>query len=589
MTPPVPPYGRGRPVSDGVGGTAAAGWPAPHAGVGPATTWLPVGPSAQRPGGTARGASLLDRDPYPVTAGRHAAPDGDPSRGEIPAAASGDDRTGPLSGGARPGPGAEGLPPRPQGAWSRLSKRPDADPDATVAAVVPREADAPTEAHPLADAHGGSHDDPHHVNHHHDHHEDDDATGGLDVLGAGGREERRRGRRGRRDEQHHDDPHHDPHHDDHHDEHDHPATDEHPVLGGGRGTRTGRRRRSPLANLVALLVLAALVAGIVFGGRALIGLVNPEAEDFAGSGTGTVDVRVGEGDTLSDIARALVEAGVIASAAPFVEAAETEPAAMGIQPGVYSLRSEMSGAAALDLLLDPAARQVSRVTVPEGFTVAATLQRIAETTGLPIEELQAAAADPAALGLPAYANGQLEGFLFPATYDVEPDTTAVDVLRAMVSRFTETAADMQLEQRAAAAGRSVYDVVIVASMVQSETRLDEERPNVAQVVYNRLNQGIALGIDATLAYGLGKNGNDLTVTDLRTDGPYNTRTRPGLVPTPISSPGEASLEAALAPSTGDLLYYVLESQDGRHFFTASYEEFMAARQRCADAGLGCGG
>ena len=126
-------------------------------------------------------------------------------------------------------------------------------------------------------------------------------------------------------------------------------------------------------------------------------------------------------------------------------------------------------------------------------------------------------------------------------------------------------------------------------MVQSETRLDEERADVAQVVYNRLIQGIPLGVDATLAYGLGKNGNDLTVTDLQTDSPYNTRTRAGLSPTPISSPGEASLEAALAPSAGDLLYYVLENADGGHFFTADYAEFQAARARCAAAGLGCGG
>jgi UPF0755 protein len=126
-------------------------------------------------------------------------------------------------------------------------------------------------------------------------------------------------------------------------------------------------------------------------------------------------------------------------------------------------------------------------------------------------------------------------------------------------------------------------------MVQSETRLDEERPDVAQVVYNRLGQGIPLGIDAALAYGLQKNGNELTVTDLQTDSPYNTRTRTGLPPTPISAPGEPSLAAALTPSTGNLLYYVLESQDGRHFFTDSYAEFEAARQRCAEAGLGCGG
>jgi UPF0755 protein len=434
----------------------------------------------------------------------------------------------------------------------------------------------------------------------HDPHEDDDATGGLELLGAGGRDAGRRGRRGRRaaaedvHHDHHHDGHHDGHHgrpsgyghsdDDHLDEH-----DDHPVLGSSRRTRPARRGRSPLANVLALLVLAGLVAGIVVGGRALIGLVNPEAEDYAGAGAGTVEVRISDGDTLSDIARTLVDEGVIASSAPFVEAAEADPAATGIQPGVYSLRAQMSGQAALDLLLEAETRLVSRVTVPEGFTVAATLQRIAESTGLPFEDLQAAAADPAALGLPAYANGQLEGFLFPATYEVEPDTSAVDVLRSMVSRFTDTAADLQLEQRAAAAGRSPYDVVVVASMVQSETLLDEERPNVAQVVYNRLSDGIALGIDAALAYGLQKNGNELTVTDLQTDGPYNTRTRAGLPPTPISAPGEASLEAALAPTTGDLLYYVLESRDGRHFFTSSYDEFLAARQRCAAAGLGCGG
>ncbi len=570
MTGPVPPYGRGRHAGPGVlrttGGPAGA-WYGNRPVDPPPTTHLPVGPVAGRPGGPA--------PDLPALSGRHSAGD--------------DDRTGPLPGGP-PGPSDAGLPPRPRGPWSRLAGRPDAEPDATVAAYA---VDPPHGASPRHDPHhdGHGHHDgyqDHHDDHHDDGHHDDESTGGLEVLGAGGRETGRRGRRGRRAAaEHHDDHHHDDHteHDDHHDDH----TDEHPVLGRGRRTGTEKRRRSPLANVLSLLVLAAVVAGVVFGGRALIGLVNPEAEDFSGSGTGAVDVRIGEGATLSDIAGTLVDAGVIASSEPFVDAAEAEPAAMGIQPGVYGMREQMSASSALDLLLDPATRQVSRVTVPEGFTVEATLQRIAETTGLPIEDLRAAAADPAALGLPAYAGGQLEGFLFPATYDVEPDTTAADVLRSMVTRFTETATDLQLEQRAAASGRSVYDVVVVASMIQSETLLDEERPNVAQVVYNRLTQGIPLGIDATLAYGLQKNGNDLTVTDLQSDNPYNTRRLAGLPPTPISAPGEASLEAALAPTAGDLLYYVLESSDGRHFFTASYEEFMAARQRCADAGLGCGG
>ncbi|WP_369254537.1 endolytic transglycosylase MltG [Geodermatophilus amargosae] len=551
-------------------------------------------------------AELLGREVRSVSAGRHAAPDGPPQDGAAQDGAPQDDRTGPLPGGGQPVPPPAGLPPRPSGPWSKLARRSAAPGDADDAPTVAAQALGPHAGdHGAVDAHSGHHDDHPHEHHHDDHHHDDeDATGGLEVLGAGGSDVgRRRGRRARRqaaaepatveapglfadehhdhhDDDHHDDDHHD---DDHHDHHDH--HDDH----GPRRTRGGRRRRSPLANVLALLVLAGVIAGIVFGGRALIGLVNPEAQDYAGAGSGTVEVRVGEGDTLSDIAGTLVDSGVIASSEPFVDAAESEPAATGIQPGVYVLRAQMSGQAALDLLLDPATRQVSRVTVPEGFTLEATLQRIAETTRLPIEDLQAAAADPAALGLPAYAEGQLEGYLFPATYDVEPGDTAADVLGAMVSRFTDTASGMQLEQRAAAAGRSVHDVVVVASMVQAETGVDDERADVAQVIYNRLTEGIPLGIDAALAYGLDKNGNDLTVSDLQSDHPYNLRTRAGLPPTAISAPGEASLEAALAPTTGDLLYYVLESRDGTHFFTASYDEFVAAKQRCAAAGLGCGG
>ncbi|MGY1821801.1 endolytic transglycosylase MltG [Geodermatophilus sp. SYSU D00079] len=455
---------------------------------------------------------------------------------------------GGSEGGTHPSAPLPGLPPRPAGTWSRLQRRTDVHPDdaQTVAQPVGSQPGVPGER-PGDDRSADMSWD--------DDGDDPDATGGLEVLGAS--DEGTRGWRHR----------------------------------GGDEPPTGRRRRRrrPVAVVVSLLVLAGLVGGIVFGGKALINLVNPPSEDFVGQGSGEVQVRIAVGDTLSDIGRTLVSEGVIASVGPFVDAAELQPAATGIQPGVYAMRQQMSGQAALDLLLDPATRLFARVTIPEGFTVQQILQRLSEGTQKPVEELRAAAADPAALGLPAYANGQLEGFLFPATYDFQPDDTPVTMLRAMVSRFTETASAIQLEQRAAAAGRSVYDVVTVASMVQSETRLDEERPDVAQVVYNRLGQGIPLGIDATLAYGLGKNGNDLTVADLQTDSPYNTRTRAGLPPTAVSSPGEASLEAALAPTTGDLLYYVLESADGRHFFTADYTEFMAARERCAAAGLGCGG
>lgn len=497
------------------------------------------------------------------------------------------------------------LPPRPAGVWDRLRPRPDgpADEDATVVQrLEPQDLDA-------RDLPDGSPDaDPW-----------DDSTGGLEVLGSQVEDDAPRGRWGRRRragerdrsagphdvEPHegpahegraHDVPAHFParHEDDHPGyDHDHGDLDDldhlHdaiPVADRDRRGNRGRRRR-PVAVLLSLLVLGGLVVSIVVGAQALMGLL--AAEDYTGQGTGAVEIRVEEGDTLTDIARTLVEADVIASTGPFVDAAEDRPEATGIQPGQYGLRSQMSGADALDLLLGPESRLLSRVTIPEGLTVARTLERIATETGLPMAELEAAAADVASLGLPAYANGQLEGFLFPATYDVEPGDVPADILRGMVEKYTTVAAGLQLEQRAAALGRSPAEIVTVASMIQSETRLDAERPDVAQVIYNRLLQGMPLGIDATLAYALSKSGNELTVTDLRTDGPYNTRTRSGLPPTAISAPGEASLEAALAPTAGNLLYYVLESDDGAHFFTADYAEFQAARQRCAEAGLGCGG
>ncbi|SOC50582.1 UPF0755 protein [Blastococcus aggregatus] len=552
MTTPGGPGRRGRhSAGDGTGGFPSLPWTA-----GP--TAPPGVPPL--PGGSHRGDDRTGPLPEPEwwSYGSTAHPDHPRARH-----AGGDDEPARPADGPGPQHPSAPLPPLPTGGWGRLQPRTDgpADDDATVAQRYDPPADPDADA-----AHHGGPDEQH--GHPADGDTDSwDRTGGLEVIGT------------------HDDAR-------HHDGHDHDDHDGNDHDGNGRGGATAvaapkRRRRRPVAVLLSLLVLGGLVVGIVLGVQALLGLT--EAEDYTGEGTGTVEIRVTQGDTLSDIARTLAEADVIASTRPFVNAAEGRPEATGIQPGVYGLRSQMSGQAALDLLLGEGSRLVTRVTIPEGLTVARVLERVATETGRPIEELQAAAADGAALGLPAYANGQLEGYLFPATYDVDPDQTPADVLRAMVQQFTKVAGSLQLEARAAALGRTPAEIVTVASMIQSETRLDEERPDVAQVIYNRLGQGIPLGIDATLAFGLGKSGNDLTVTDLRTDSPFNTRTRVGLPPTAISSPGEASLEAALAPSSGDLLYYVLESDEGAHFFTSDYAEFQAARQRCAEAGLGCGG
>jgi UPF0755 protein len=345
--------------------------------------------------------------------------------------------------------------------------------------------------------------------------------------------------------------------------------------GGGRGRRGGRgggsgrprKRRGPITIVLSLIVLAALVVGIGVGGKRLWTAINPIAEDYSGSGTGTVDVRVNDGDSLRTIAGTLVSADVIASAEPFEDAAKANPAATGIQPGVYTLHSQMSGKAALDLLLDPASRQVTRVTLPEGLTVTQVLQKVSDATGLPLADLQAAAADPAALGLPAYANGLLEGFLFPATYDIEPGDTAAGVLSEMVAGTVAVLDELQVpeDQR--------LGVVTEASIVQAEAGSTEDMGKVARVLDNRLADGMPLQLDTTVNYANGKSGITTTNEDRQNPSPYNTYVHPGLPPGAISNPGEEALRAVLDPTPGDWRFFVVVNPDtGETRFAVTAEE-----------------
>ncbi|MGY1746036.1 endolytic transglycosylase MltG [Blastococcus sp. SYSU D00695] len=549
MTFPTPPGGRGRHPEPGAAGQSlsawAAGLPRQQAATRPAPETTPA-PAVPR-----RRAGVIDREhaaDYPLADyARHSAGDDEPT-GRLPGVGDGSPTPDvPPPAGTHP---SLPLPPRPAGPWSRLQPRdgaaPDDEPTVAQPAVGATPPPPPVEEHEPATA------EPH----------ADDHTGGLEVIVDDGPRRGRRSRRSARDERGHDD---DRHHDDrHHDEHDEPHGHEPHDEGAPR------RRRRPLAVVLSLVVLAGLVAGIVFGGKALIGLVNPADEDYTGAGTGSVEVRISDGDTLSDIGRTLADADVIASVGPFVAAAESEPAAMGIQPGVYGMRQQMSGAAALDLLLDPASRLFSRVTIPEGFTVARVLERLAEETETPVEELYAAAVDPVATGLPPYANGALEGWLFPATYDFEPETTPAQMLAQMVTRTVQTLDSLGVpeDQR--------LRVVTEASLVQAEAASPEDMAMVAQVLDNRLAIGMKLQLDTTVNYATGKAGITTTPEDRANPSPYNTYYAAGLPPGAISNPGEDALRAVLNPTPGDWLYFVVVNPDtGETRFAATAEEHAA--------------
>jgi UPF0755 protein len=340
--------------------------------------------------------------------------------------------------------------------------------------------------------------------------------------------------------------------------------------GGGRGPDRPRKRRGPVTVVLSLIVLAALVVGIGVGGQALWHTIHPVAADYPGSGTGTVDVKVNDGDSLRTIAGTLVTAGVIASAQPFTDAAKANPAATGIQPGVYTLKQQMSGQSALDLLLDPASRRVTRVTLPEGLTATQVLQKVSGETGIPLADFQAAAADPAALGLPAYANGLLEGFLFPATYDIQPGDTAVGILTEMVAGTVQVLDDLQVpeDQR--------LGVVTEASIVQAEAGSVEDMGKVARVLDNRLADGMPLQLDTTVNYANGKSGVTTTSQDRANPSPYNTYVHPGLPPGAISNPGKEALRAVLNPTPGDWRYFVVVNPDtGETRFAVTAEEHNA--------------
>ena len=347
-----------------------------------------------------------------------------------------------------------------------------------------------------------------------------------------------------------------------------------------------RRPRRGLRTLLVLLVLVGLLGGALVGGSLLLDRVrSPSALDYEGQGSGAVVVQVQPGQTAADVGRTLVDEGVVRSEAAFNAAAREEPDSTRLQPGSFTLRERMSAASALSALLDPDSRVQGTVAIPEGFRVEQTLERIAARTDIPLADLQAAAKAPQRLGLPDYAGGDLEGFLFPATYEVEPGATAVEVLTMMVKRFEQSATSLGLEAKAKALGRTPYDILKVASLIEREVRFDDELPKVAQVVYNRLEQGETLGIDAAILYGLGRTSGELRQSELDRETPYNLRKVRGLPPTPIASPGEKTLEAALNPTGGDVLFYVLSTKEGRSTFTTNIRDHNNAVNKARAEGV----
>lgn len=342
-----------------------------------------------------------------------------------------------------------------------------------------------------------------------------------------------------------------------------------------------RHDKSWTKRIVALLAVAVAAAMILVSVQLLRGSPTEESE-FAGGGSGEVTVVVARGDTLTEIAGKLEDAGVILAAESFVNAASVDERAATIGPGRYTMRREMNSVDALELMLDPESRADSRLVLPEGLRLEQTVDAASASTDLPKGDFQEALRQPESLGLPAWAKDRPEGFMFPATYDIAGDESAEELLQSFVRRFNQASVEVGLEERASDVGLKPYKVLIVASLLQAEVQ-PNDFAKAARVIYNRLDQGMPLQLDSTVSYALGITDILLNAEQLGTESPYNTYQNKGLPPRPINSPGEAALEAALNPAQGDWLYFVtVDPATGETRFAKDYDRFLVLKKQFQD-------
>jgi len=258
---------------------------------------------------------------------------------------------------------------------------------------------------------------------------------------------------------------------------------------------------------------------------------------------------VQEGDSVAEMGRGLKAEGVVASVEAFTEEAAGDPDSTGIQVGSYKMKKQMPAADALEILMDPDNILKNTITIPEGLRLEDIIALLADHTHYDQAQFEKVLDNPAALGLPEYAEGNPEGYLFPSTYDFGPKETPKAMLTDMVDRWEQAATEAHLESAAADLGYTPEEVMTVASLVESEASRAEDRAKVAQVIYNRLEgeetNGL-LQIDATVNYAADQElGAVPTTEDLEIDSPYNTYKNPGLPPTPIEAPGDAAIEASV--------------------------------------------
>jgi UPF0755 protein len=257
-----------------------------------------------------------------------------------------------------------------------------------------------------------------------------------------------------------------------------------------------------------------------------------------------------------------------------------------IKAGEYTFKPEADSDEILQKLTAGALVPTIEITIPEGLTLKETARTVAQQSGVSAAEFEAAArrTDYGYAFLEDPAIETTEGFLFPRMYEFEEGATASQVVNRLLEQYLLETQTLDIAGAKERLNLTEYELVTVASLIEREAASGEERPLVASVIYNRLEQDMLLQIDASIHYALDKPKEELSLADLKIDSPYNTYEHTGLPPGPICSPSRQSLQAAIEPADTDYLYYVLKANGDEHVFTKTYGEFLKAKQK-RDASL----
>ncbi|MDX6635823.1 MAG: hypothetical protein QOF06_2026 [Solirubrobacterales bacterium] len=359
-----------------------------------------------------------------------------------------------------------------------------------------------------------------------------------------------------------------------------------PAVSGNGRPREPRQRPAFLKALGRHpFLIFAVVAALFF-----LYFLNALFQPFHGDGSGKVQVTIPRGSSVSEVGDLLADEDVIDNSTLFQVRVTLAGKRSEIYSGNFTLASNMSYGAAIDALSVPPVKRTVTVTIPEGYTRSQAAQ-VAEEAGVPGDytkaTLRSKYLDPAEYG--GKNAKDLEGFLFPDTFELKPTAPAADLVQLQLQDFKRRIKGVNMKY-AKSKNLTVFDVLTIASMVEDEAGVDSQRGLVASVIYNRLHEGMPLGIDATIRFATGNYTEPLTESELAIDSPYNSRTNVGLPPGPISNPGLASIEAAAHPPKTEYLFYVTTpGACGKLTFAKTEAEFEAAVDKYNSAREAAGG